>query len=401
MKLFRNTVLSLMMAGTLTLPALAADSQPSIISYAGIRMVVDGDTIVPKDADGNPAEPFLYEDTTYLPVRALANSLGLTVEWDANDGTIRLKQGNFVPRQVGNPPVSRGTRQAALNFQEPKLELNGRPLTLKTENGLPVQAILYGDTTYLPLRPLANALGLTVQWESQSNTVYIGEQVRYLLSRKSQRTQDGNASSTTEYRYDEAGNILSVMTQDQHGQQTINSYTYDEQGHCTATDYTDSQGQTTHTEYTCELDQKGNCIRETATTDSGAQTTTTRTYDSHGNCVSEIKVNPSGEEESYGRTYDNYGDLISQRHVSELKTETETYTYNNARQVALYQYQLNSSLTLTVRYEFNDNGQAVRSIMESEDGSTLVTEYTYDIHGNLISSSNAQAEITYTYQAVK
>lgn len=401
MKLFRNTVLSLVMAGALALPAWAAESQTAMISYAGIRMVIDGDTIVPKDADGNPAEPFLYQDTTYLPVRALANALGLTVQWDATDGTIRLKQGTFLPRQVGNPPISRGARQAVLTFQEPKLELNGRPLTLKTENGQSVQAILYGDTTYLPLRPLANALGLTVQWEAETNTVYVGEPVRYLLSRKSQRTQDGNASSTTEYRYDDAGRTLSVMTQDQLGQQTISAYTYDEQGHCATADYTDSQGQTTHTEYTCEFDQNGNCVRETATTDSGSQTVTTRTYDSHGNCVSEIRVNPSGEEESYGRTYDNYGDLISQRHVTELKTITETYTYNDARQISLYQYQLNSSLTLTVRYEFNDNGQAVRSIMEKDDGSSLVTEYSYDIHGNLIASSNEQIETTYTYQAVK
>lgn len=58
--------------------------------YQNITIKVDGDPIVPKDAQGKYVEPFAIEGTTYLPVRAVAETLGLKVEWDAETTTIRL-----------------------------------------------------------------------------------------------------------------------------------------------------------------------------------------------------------------------------------------------------------------------------------------------------------------------
>lgn len=61
----------------------------------GIKIFVDGQKLNPKDANGNIVEPFIYNGTTYLPVRAVANALGKTVYWDESNYTVYL--GNKEP----------------------------------------------------------------------------------------------------------------------------------------------------------------------------------------------------------------------------------------------------------------------------------------------------------------
>ncbi len=56
----------------------------------GIRIVVDGKKLNPTDANGNAVEPIIYNGTTYLPVRAVANALGKAVYWDGPEYTVYL-----------------------------------------------------------------------------------------------------------------------------------------------------------------------------------------------------------------------------------------------------------------------------------------------------------------------
>lgn len=58
--------------------------------YDSIKIYVDGVRIEPKDANGNVVEPFTYNGTTYLPVRAIANAIGKDVEWDSNTNSVYL-----------------------------------------------------------------------------------------------------------------------------------------------------------------------------------------------------------------------------------------------------------------------------------------------------------------------
>lgn len=57
-------------------------SEAAQLYYNNIKIYIDGAEIVPKDANGNPVEPFAMNGTTYLPVRAVANAFGKDVEWD-------------------------------------------------------------------------------------------------------------------------------------------------------------------------------------------------------------------------------------------------------------------------------------------------------------------------------
>ncbi len=56
----------------------------------GIKIVVDGTKINPTDAGGNKVEPMIYNGTTYLPVRAVANAIGKAVYWDGPNYTVYL-----------------------------------------------------------------------------------------------------------------------------------------------------------------------------------------------------------------------------------------------------------------------------------------------------------------------
>ena len=58
--------------------------------FNNIKITLDGNEIIPKDVNGNYVEPFIIDGTTYLPVRGIANALGLGVDWDGNTNTVIL-----------------------------------------------------------------------------------------------------------------------------------------------------------------------------------------------------------------------------------------------------------------------------------------------------------------------
>lgn len=58
------------------------------VFFNDIKLMVDGESVTPKDANGNVVEPFVYNGTTYLPVRAIATALGKDVNWDAETATV-------------------------------------------------------------------------------------------------------------------------------------------------------------------------------------------------------------------------------------------------------------------------------------------------------------------------
>lgn len=81
-------VLSLVM---FTAGALAASGTKTIeVSYQDIKLVVDGVEATLKDGLGNSVEPFIYNGTTYLPVRAAGEALGKEVTWDGNTKTVYI-----------------------------------------------------------------------------------------------------------------------------------------------------------------------------------------------------------------------------------------------------------------------------------------------------------------------
>lgn len=76
-------------------PAVAASHVNKQLYYNDIKVRLNGKVLDLKDANGKKVEPFIIDGTTYLPVRAVGEALGLNVSWDGATQTVVL----------GNDPV--------------------------------------------------------------------------------------------------------------------------------------------------------------------------------------------------------------------------------------------------------------------------------------------------------
>lgn len=75
-------VLVTLLVASLATPALAGLAAKTIRVYTGVDVYVNDAKVEPKDANGNPVEVFVYNGTTYLPIRAIGNALGMPVQWE-------------------------------------------------------------------------------------------------------------------------------------------------------------------------------------------------------------------------------------------------------------------------------------------------------------------------------
>lgn len=57
-----------------------------------IKVEMDGNVLVMQNADGSMIYPVIYNDRTYLPMRAIAQALGIQVNWDLDTMTVTLTE---------------------------------------------------------------------------------------------------------------------------------------------------------------------------------------------------------------------------------------------------------------------------------------------------------------------
>lgn len=81
--------LALVFCLAFTASAVASTVQATL-HYRDIKITMNGNALTPKDAAGNVVEPFIIDGTTYLPVRAIAEALGLEVNWNNKTSTVVL-----------------------------------------------------------------------------------------------------------------------------------------------------------------------------------------------------------------------------------------------------------------------------------------------------------------------
>ncbi|HYF93240.1 MAG TPA: copper amine oxidase N-terminal domain-containing protein [Symbiobacteriaceae bacterium] len=121
------------------IPAGAAAEDPPPPS-----LVLDGYTI---EAE---VKPVVVDGRTLLPLRALANSLGAEVEWDAENNTAVLRMGEKVIR----------------------VPIDSNLVTVDGEIvELDVAAKVVEGRTMLPVRFIAEAFGVKVDWDPETSTI--------------------------------------------------------------------------------------------------------------------------------------------------------------------------------------------------------------------------------------
>ncbi len=87
---FFSGLLCAALVASMVSPTFAALAQKTIKVFTGVNIYIDDQKLDPRDANGNPVEVFVYNGTTYLPVRAVGEAVGKTVQWDGKTNSVYL-----------------------------------------------------------------------------------------------------------------------------------------------------------------------------------------------------------------------------------------------------------------------------------------------------------------------
>lgn len=130
-----------------------------------ITVVVDGTTLA--------ADNFLYNDTTYVAIRAAAEAMGREVRYDGETETAYIGGAAIQPVQ----PAATAAAAAKPDGGEipwERVDVVANTMTVVVEDKtLAADNFLYNDTTYVPIRAVAEAMGREVRYDSVTNTAYI------------------------------------------------------------------------------------------------------------------------------------------------------------------------------------------------------------------------------------
>jgi len=94
----------------LTSTAIAATTTRTLqATFSGIKLIVDGNAVTPRDGNGNVVEPFIVDGTTYLPVRAIGEALGKEVSWDGATNTVYIGARSGATGEISTPATTGAT----------------------------------------------------------------------------------------------------------------------------------------------------------------------------------------------------------------------------------------------------------------------------------------------------
>lgn len=87
---FLSGALTMLLVFSLVTPSLAVLAGKTIEVLTGITIYVNGAEMKPTDANGKPVETFVYNGTTYVPLRAVSQSLGYNVQYDGPSQSVYI-----------------------------------------------------------------------------------------------------------------------------------------------------------------------------------------------------------------------------------------------------------------------------------------------------------------------
>ena len=83
-----------------------ATAKRSIQVEDGIGITINGATFIPRDASGKQVSVFLYNGTTYVPVRAISEAMGMDVSFNSATRTVVLTTADRTASQQGSTAAS-------------------------------------------------------------------------------------------------------------------------------------------------------------------------------------------------------------------------------------------------------------------------------------------------------
>ncbi|OXM82535.1 N-acetylmuramoyl-L-alanine amidase family protein [Paenibacillus rigui] len=177
-----TTIVSLLLI-VLLLPALAlANGQTT---DAGVPLFFNGKQLNPEVA------PRIIKDVTMVPVRIIAESLGSKVEW------------NQAAHKV---TITKADTRIEMTIDQPSASVNG------VKNTLDAAPVLIDGNTLLPVRFIAETMGIEVNWNDVSRAVYLTEKTKEPALPVTESPSQPSASPTDKPATDANGKPLPKIT---------------------------------------------------------------------------------------------------------------------------------------------------------------------------------------------
>ena len=155
-----------------------------------VKLAVDcanayvGNNIVQIDTENSDVTPIIVDDRTLVPVRFIAESLGMDVGYNDSTRTVTLSGNGYIVN---------------MTLDKSEYTINDIPF----EMDVPAQVV--NDRTLIPLRVIAESIGKKVEWDADNRLIYIGSvqfydkanAAKYAAALKNGKEEDQKIIETT------------------------------------------------------------------------------------------------------------------------------------------------------------------------------------------------------------
>lgn len=138
------TVMALTMTVGLSATALADETPEIKVQINGVNLAMQGN------------EPVMRNGSVFVPLRTIFEGLGAEISYDEATSTVSAARGSQAVDFV-------------VGAKEMNVEKDGQKNVLTTEN----PSFVSNNSTYVPVRFVADALGANVEWDNNTQTVVI------------------------------------------------------------------------------------------------------------------------------------------------------------------------------------------------------------------------------------
>ncbi|WHY18434.1 copper amine oxidase N-terminal domain-containing protein [Paenibacillus sp. G2S3] len=165
-------------------------ANPTIkVQSMNVNMIFDGVSI------GTPAGQyvFMYNNTTYVPLRFMSYALQKSVSWDAKNVKVTVAEPNsseqvvikeYLMNATNGNSASAVSKNLVLNQVKASYVFNGATKALPTGQS----SFILNGSLYVPLRFLSESVGHNISWDQKTKTV--------TAASKAYQEQGGTNSST-------------------------------------------------------------------------------------------------------------------------------------------------------------------------------------------------------------
>ena len=338
----------------------------------------------------------------YFKLRDLGTALGFHVDYDqpSNTAVIVSKRAGYPAQWLTEERLYRSNEGEASRYVTVYSE-DGRILSYRSEGVYSTEEVTY---RYDELNRMVERYSETT-WaddEGYDDIYWSRETLEYDIwgNLKSEITEEsGDVITENHYTYDEYGRNLTQIYRSNYGE-TTTVYAYDENGNVSRYTYIDDDGETTVSDYVRDAD--GNILRRTTTDAQGNVTAWEEyTYDEYGREIKSIYSYDGGNYQYvYTYTYNAQGQMTHSETNSAYYYDIVDCMYDKGDRLVRTECR-NTYGSYTILYQYDEEDREIRSeftndegsrrvvesiyagdrlakVVEDDDGTVTVTEYTYD-----------------------